>query len=99
MNRALSERVSRLERKRRVLRLPQIVFGLFDKADADVIGVAIHGVVFSRHPREPLADLNRRAFAATGGFAAQTLYRQEAVPESASAPSPTQPSPHDVLAL
>lgn len=73
-------------------RLPRVVFGIYDHAEADVTGSDLDGVIFPRQPGEALADLHRRAFAATGALTAATLYAaRQSPPERDSGPASYRP--------
>lgn len=70
----LRTRLARLERQRVRRPFPRRVFGIYDKEDADVIGVEAEGVTVIRLASEPLVDLHARAFAMTGALVLFTLY-------------------------
>lgn len=80
-------RLARLERQRERRPFPRRVFGIYDKEDADVIGVEAEGVTVLRQPGEPLADLHGRAFALSGALCLFSLYARQSATERDNGPS------------
>lgn len=87
MNRALAARVRRLENQRDRRPFPKRVYGIFDKEDADVIGVEAEGVTVLRQPGQLVADLHAHAFAMTGALCLFSLYARQSATERDEGPS------------
>lgn len=107
MSRALRERIARLERQRDRRPFPRVIFGIYDKEDADIIGFAGDRagtrIDVMRLAGEPLEACEARAWELVGSPSLFTLYspasaRQSSVAAPAHAPAP-EPAPVDPFAL
>jgi len=105
VSRALKERVARLERQHDRRPFPRVIFGIYDKEDAGVIGFAGDRagsrIDVMRLAREPLAACEARAWELVGSLSLFTLYGPASAHShmaSAHAP-PLEPAPVDPSAL
>lgn len=73
----LRTRLARLESRRAERHIPRVVFTVYDRSDADILGAiggATANITILRQPGETQAELCERAFATAGGQSIALLY-------------------------